>query len=77
MFIDDYTPMKRVGIEELEGACRVFQHRASEAEGRKKHMLEGAWLALHMMLVGRYRYPAEFADVFEMKAGETGGDDES
>lgn len=71
MFIDDYTPMKRIGIEELEGCIRQLEGRIDEAVENGEDMLpvmwitEGAWLALHLMMTGRYKYGADFLAVFD------------
>lgn len=69
MLIDDYRPTKRVGLEELEGATRLFRENVEwaleEADSRYKAYL-GAWLVLHMLLVGNYKYPKDLLDAFEV-----------
>lgn len=69
MLIDDYRPTKRVGLEELEGATRIFRERVDEsfadADSRHKAYL-GAWLVLHMLLVGNFKYPKDLLDSFEI-----------
>ena len=69
MLIDDYRPTKRVGLEELEGATRIFRERVDEsfadADSRHKAYL-GAWLVLHMLLVSNFKYPKDLLDAFEI-----------
>lgn len=71
MFVDDYTPMKRIGIEELEGCIKILESRIDDAVDNGEDMLpiswitEGAWLALHLMLTGRFKYGADFIAVFD------------
>lgn len=71
MLVDDYTPMKRVGMEELEGLVRTLERRIDAATLGEptpaSWMDEGAWLALHMVLTGRFRYANDFMAVFDEK----------
>ena len=49
MFVGDYRPTKRVGIEELDGALRILRDRIDQAyadANARQHFYEGAWLAL-------------------------------
>lgn len=78
MFIDDYTPTKRIGMEELEGCVRMFEYRIDdhaddEIVSPTTWMDEGASLALRLILTGRFRYPTDFMDVFDMKRAELFG----
>ena len=77
VFVDDYTPMKRIGIEELEGCVNILDRILDEvAEDRTTPMAwmtSGARMALHLMLVGKFRYPQDFVDVFELKCAELYG----
>lgn len=66
MFVDDYTPMKRIGIEELEGCVRLFGEMEDERS-------QGAHMALHLILVGRFKYPADFVGVWKAKCAEVYG----
>ena len=68
MLIDDYKPTKRVGIEELEGATRIFRERVEWAfeEADSRHMAYlGAWLVLHLLLVCNFKYPKDLLEAFE------------
>lgn len=69
MLVDDYTPMKRIGMEELDGLVRTMERRIDEAAFDEptpaSWMDEGAWLALHMILTGRYKCAEDFMNVFD------------
>ena len=69
MLIDEYTPTKHVGMEELDGLVRTLERRidaaAFEEQSPSSWMDEGAWLALHMMLTGRYKCAEDFISVFD------------
>ena len=69
MLVGSYTPMKRIGMEELEGLVGIFERRndaaAFEDPTPSGWMDEGAWLALHLILVGEYRYPEDFLAVYD------------
>lgn len=68
MLVDDYTPTKRLGIEEMEGASDVFWERVewsySEADSRHLAYL-GAWIVIHLLLVSKVRYPGDLLKMFE------------
>ena len=68
MFVGDYRPTKRVGIEELDGTLKLLVDRIdqahADADGRL-HYYEGAWLALCAIRFGRFEYPRDFMAVFE------------
>lgn len=68
MFVGDYRPTKRVGIEELDGALRILRDRIDEAyaeQDGRLHYYEGAWLALRAIRFGQFEYPRDFMAVFE------------
>lgn len=68
MFVGDYRPTKRVGIEELDGALRILRDRidqACEDVDARQHFYEGAWLALRAIRFGQFEYPRDFVAVFE------------
>ena len=68
MFVGDYRPTKRVGIEEFDGALRILRDRIdsayADADGRL-HFYEGAWIALTAIRYGQFEYPRDFMAVFE------------
>ena len=68
MLVDDYTPTKRLGVEEMEGAASVFWERVewarAEADARHKAYL-GAWIILHLLLVSKIKYPNDLLEMFE------------
>ena len=76
MFVNDYRPTKRIGIEELDGCINLFQ-QAIEAMNEDGvagiEQYEGAWLALELLRNGKYEYPADFLAVFENKLEELYG----
>lgn len=68
MFVGDYRPTKRVGIEELDGALRILRDRIDqtyEDADARQHFYEGAWLALRAIRFGQFEYPRDFMAVFE------------
>ena len=79
MFVGDYRPTKRIGIEELDGALRMLRDRIvksyEDCDGRL-HYYEGAWLALSAIRHGQYEYPRDFMAVFEkeLDSNTEGGD---
>ena len=79
MFVEDYTPVKRIGVEELEGCVGILERRIDEAAlgepNPQQWREEGAWLALHLMLTGRFRYPEDFVSVFDVKSAELFGEE--
>ena len=72
MFVSDYRPTKRVGIEELDGCISLFEQAVERlhADGVPCEWHEGAWLALSILRAGKFEYPAEFVAVFENKLDE-------
>lgn len=68
MFVGDYRPTKRVGIEEFDGTLRMFRDAIdnlyADADSRL-HYYEGAWIALRAMRFGQFEYPRDFMAVFE------------
>ena len=66
MFVSDYRPTKRIGIEELDGAILMLRdaiddkHANGEADAP---WYEGAWLALRAVRFGNYEYPRDFMAV--------------
>ena len=68
MFVGDYRPTKRVGIEELDGALRILRDRIDqtyEDADARQHFYEGAWLALRAIRFGQFEYPRDFMAVFD------------
>ena len=76
MLIDDYTPTKRLGIEEAEGLMNALDNRISDMALDKQdetaayHRYEGAWLTVHLLLTGRFRTQEDFLAVFDNKCKE-------
>ncbi len=73
MFIDDYRPTKRIGMEELHGAINAFVDKLDEmADNGEAHsdMYVGALITLELIEKGRYEYPRDFLAVFENQANE-------
>lgn len=68
MFVGDYRPTKRVGIEELDGALRMLRDRIVKSyencDGRLRYY-EGAWIALSAIRHCQFEYPRDFMAVFE------------
>ena len=70
MFVSDYRPTKRIGIEELDGCINIFGQaiESLNADGvAGVEFYEGAWLALRLLREGRYEYPGDFFAVFANK----------
>ena len=68
MFVGDYRPTKRVGIEELDGALKMLCERIDTAYAdadARLHFYEGAWIALRAIRFGQFEYPRDFVWVFE------------
>ena len=90
MFVDDYVPKKRIGVEELEGCVNIFDRLIDEDPDKEisplAWMMSGARLALHLMLVSKFRYPEDFVNVFLLRCRDmcplsknragAGGDDD-
>lgn len=76
MLIDDYTPTKRLGIEEAEGLMNALDNRLSDMALNHQeriaeyHRYEGAWLTVHLLLTGRFRTQEDFLAVFDNKCNE-------
>ena len=77
MLIDDYRPMKRLGVEELDGLVNMLEQRigaaAFDEPTPRQWRDEGAWLALHLLLTGRFDTPDTFLAVFDVKCEEIFG----
>ena len=68
MFVGDYRPTKRVGIEELDGALNMLGDRidrAYEDQDARQRFYEGAFVALQTMRFGHFEYPRDFMAAFE------------
>ena len=68
MFVTDYEPAKKVGVEELDGALRILRETVDDkhANGEADAALyEGAWAALYVLRCGRFNYPRDFMAVLE------------
>jgi hypothetical protein len=73
MFVSDYRPTKRVGIEELDGTLRMLRDAVDEghADGDDRvRYFEGAWIALSTLRYGSFQYPRDFVAVFERNLNE-------
>ncbi len=76
MLIDDYTPTKRLGIEEAEGLMNALDNRLYDMalnhqdEISDYYRYQGAWLTVHLLLTGRFRTQEDFLAVFDNKCGE-------
>ncbi len=68
MFVTDYEPAKKVGVEELEGALRMLREtvddKRANGEADAAHY-EGAWAALYVLRYGRFNYPRDFMALLE------------
>lgn len=68
MFVGDYRPTKRVGVEEMDGALRMLRDKVDDlhaAGDDRVRYYEGAWVALSAMRYGTFEYPRDFMAVFE------------
>ena len=68
MFVGDYRPTKRIGIEELDGALNMFEElivEAYENADARQRFYEGAYIALQTMRFGHFEYPRDFMAAFE------------
>lgn len=72
MFVSDYRPTKRIGVEELDGCISMFEQAVERLhdDGVACEWHEGAWLALSLLRSGKFEYPADFMAVFENKLDE-------
>ena len=81
MLVDDYTPTKRLGIEEMEGLQATFEHRMDNRalgmndDTPEQYRDEGAWLAVHLLLTGRFKTQQDFIAVFDNMCGEVFGEE--
>ena len=79
MLVDDYTPTKRLGVEEMEGLQAALERRidAAALDGTdatpRAWREEGAWLAVHLLLTCRFRTQEDFLQVFDVKSDEIFG----
>lgn len=68
MFVTDYEPAKKVGVEELDGALLILRDAIDEklenGEADAAYY-EGAWAALFVLRYGRFNYPRDYFAVFE------------
>ena len=72
MFVTDYEPAKKVGVEELDGALLMLRDAIDEkTENGEADVAryEGAWAALFVLRFGRFNYPRDFMAVFERELG--------
>lgn len=68
MFVSDYRPTKRIGIEEMDGALLMLRDEADERRANGEAdaaWWEGAWAAVHVLRNGRFEYPRDFVAVLE------------
>ena len=76
MFIGDYRPTKRVGIEELDGCIRLLTDKLDEAADNGEVIAAiymGALLTMETIRNGRFEYPCDFMAVFENRVNELEG----
>lgn len=74
MFVSDYRPTKRIGIEELDGAIKLFGDRyldAAESGEADATAYGGASLVLELIRNGKFEYPQDLLAVFENKLKQT------
>ena len=77
MFIGDYRPTKRVGIEEMDGCIKLLSDKLDEATDNGEvdaQIYMGALLTMEIIRNGRFEYPHEFVAVLENKVREMDGE---
>lgn len=70
MFVGDYRPTKRVGIEELDGCINLVCQKLDEldqAGNEKADFYAGCLLTLECIRFGNFEYPHELLAVFDNK----------
>ena len=76
MFVSDYRPTKRIGVEELTGAINTFLDRIEEVDENGEAHREiyiGALIVLELIRYGTYEYPRDLLAVFENRIKEMEG----
>lgn len=77
MFIGDYRPTKRVGIEELDGCIKLLSDKLDETakSGEMSTALYmGALITMETIRNGRFEYPGDFMAVFDNRIAELKGE---
>lgn len=77
MFIGDYRPTKRVGIEELDGCIKLLSDKLDEIakSGEMSTALYmGALITMETIRNGRFEYPGDFMAVFDNRIAELRGE---
>ena len=76
MLVDDYTPTKRLGVEEMEGLQWALTTMMDDMEENEQAMtaayyrLQGVWLTVHLLLTGRFKTQQDFIAVLLNKMNE-------
>lgn len=73
MFIGDYRPTKRIGIEELDGCINMFVDRLDDIDANGEahgELYAGALIAIETIRNGNFEYPRDFMAVFENRVNE-------
>lgn len=76
MFVSDYLPAKRIGVEELTGAINVFLDRIEEVDENGEAHREiyiGALIVLELIRYSTFDYPRDLLAVFENRIQEMEG----
>jgi hypothetical protein len=77
VFIGDYRPTKRVGIEELDGCIKLLSDSyelADEQRDKSASLYMGALIAMETIRNGRFEYPKDFMAVFDNRIRELEGE---
>jgi hypothetical protein len=77
MFIGDYRPTKRIGIEELDGCIKLLSDKLDEEADNGSvaaALYMGALITMEVIRNGRFEYPCDFMAVFDNRIKELEGD---
>lgn len=73
MFIGDYRPTKRIGIEELDGCINLLVNKLDDMVDNGEadsQIYMGALLTMEIIRNSKFEYPHEFVAVLENKIDE-------
>jgi hypothetical protein len=77
VFIGDYRPTKRVGIEEMDGCIKLLSDKLDEVADSGEvstALYMGALIAMETIRHGRFEYPQDFMAVFDNRVKELRGE---